>query len=106
MRTIIVLCLLAVSSIIFPMNANAADSYVCTVDQAGPSGATVAGGAKLRLTDTAANPAWTGSKTFQVPAKRAKEFLAVGIAAIANDKKVKIITDASMTNITSMYLMK
>jgi hypothetical protein len=106
MRTIIVLCLLAVLSIMFPMHANAADSYVCTVDQAGPSGASAAGGAKVRLTDTAANPAWTGGKTFQVPAKRSKEFLAVGIAAIANDKKVRVFTDPSMTTVTAIYLMK
>jgi hypothetical protein len=106
MRTIIVLCLLAVASIIFPMNTNAAGSYVCTVDQAGPHGQAAAGGARLYLTDTADTPAWAGSKTFKVPADRSKEFLAVGIAAIANDKKVTIVTDATMTNVTTIYLMK
>jgi len=106
MRTIIVLCILAVSAIILPINTNAAASYVCTVDLAGPSGTTVASGVKLCLTDTAATPTWTGSKVFKVPADRAKEFLAVGIAAIANDKRVRIITDTSMTNVTTILLMK
>jgi hypothetical protein len=105
MRTIIVLCLLAVSAIIFPMSANAGN-YICTVDQVGPTGAAVAGGARLWVTDTHATPAWTGSKAFKVPADRAKEFLAVGIAAIANDKRVRIITDTSMTNVTAVYLIK
>jgi hypothetical protein len=41
-----------------------------------------------------------------VPAKRSKEFLAVGIAAIANDKKVRVFTDPSMTTVTAIYLMK
>ena len=106
MRTIIVLCLLAVASIILPMNAHAAEGYICTVDQAGPTGTTVTGGVRLCLTDTAESPAWTGGKAFKVPVQRAKEFLAVGIAAMTSGKKVKVITDAGMTNVTTIYLLK
>lgn len=93
-------CLLAFSTIAY------AGTYKCTVDQVGPAGATVATGSKIYLTDTAASPGWSGSKAFKVPLDRAKEFLAVGLAAMSTSAPVKVTTDAGLTSITAIYLQK
>ena len=100
-----VLFLLAACLLAFSATAHAG-TYKCTVDQVGPAGATTSAGSKIYLTDTAATPGWTGSKAFKLPADRSKEFLAVGLAAMANSAAVKVTTDTGLTTITTIYLQK
>lgn len=93
-------CFLAFSTVVH------AGTYKCTVDQVGPAGTTQAAGSKIYLTDTASTPAWKGSKAFKVPTERSKEFLAVGLAAMAGSTTVKVTTNADLTSITTIYLQK
>jgi len=80
--------------------------YTCTVNQAGPFGATAESGVRIYLTDDAAT--WEGSKQFKVAAARANQFLAVALTAIANGKKVYVscVNPAvALPTITAIYLV-
>jgi len=105
MRMIVPLVFAALFMVLFTATGADAASYTCTVVQAGPVGTTASGGGKILLTDTAATPAFTG-KAFYLPAERTKEFLAVALTALINDKKVKVTIDAQLKNITAIYLIK
>lgn len=77
--------------------------YICQVNLAGPAGALTL----VRLTDIGAVPAFT-KKWFLAPADRAKEMLAVAMAAMTNGMTVKVYVDISVADeyppITSFYL--
>ena len=76
--------------------------YTCTVNTAGPGGS----GIYIRLTDTAATPAFT-NKWFEASADRAKEMLVVALTAISNDLMVTVLTDPAETgepDIACFYL--
>ena len=117
-RALLVVLVLVAAVVALTGEASAAGAwYTCTVDQAGPSGnnpypattSATPSGSFIYLTDTAAAPAWVGSKQFSISAARAREFLAVGLAAIASGKKVKVffIFPANLTAVpvlTAIYL--
>ncbi len=79
--------------------------YDCTVDQGGPMGSL---STRLFLTHAAEPPAWEGSQEFFIPADWAKEFLAVALTAIVNNKQVKVLCDlgGARLNIRAIYLKK
>jgi hypothetical protein len=80
----------------------ASGTFICTVNQAGPSGTDV----KIQLTDNAATPAFT-NKWFKVPKGQESRMLAVAMAALINKKKVTAILDpalASPSEISALYL--
>jgi hypothetical protein len=80
----------------------ASDWYVCTVDRVGPGGNQDL--VLLQLTDT--DGAFS-TKWFKACSGREKEYLAIGLTAIANSLTVKIQTDISgrgYPDITSLYL--
>ncbi|RJR43271.1 MAG: hypothetical protein C4567_06005 [Deltaproteobacteria bacterium] len=79
--------------------------YDCTVDQAGPMGSL---STRLFLTHAAETPVWEGSQEFFIPQDRAKEFLAVALTAIVNNKQVKVYCDLGgpRLNVRAIYLKK
>lgn len=80
-----------------------AAEFFCTVGSAGPLNAT---NTIVKLTDTAATPAFT-DRYFNLRADRAKEMLAVALTAMANNKKVRVVMTSSVqwSTIDSVYLM-
>ena len=116
-RALLVVLILAAAVMALTGEALAAGAwYTCTVEQAGPNGTIAypsttpaASTSRIFLTDTASSPAWVGSKEFSISATRAREFLAVGLAAITSGKKVKVFFTfpANLTAIptlTAIYL--
>lgn len=88
--------LIAVLLIMALASVALAGTYVCIVTATGPGGATAT---FVRLTDTAATPAFT-NRWFKFRSDRAKEMLAVALTAMANNKKVRatlVSTDAYAT---------
>ncbi|MBF0226939.1 MAG: hypothetical protein HQK76_15950 [Desulfobacterales bacterium] len=87
----------------FALNANAAtEYYTCSIVAAGPGW----GGYLLKISDTAASPAFT-NKWCLFPTNQEKEMLATALTAIANNLKVGIYVDNSLSGyptISSMYL--
>lgn len=77
--------------------------YQCTVTMAGSGGTTYS---YVKLTDTAGTPAFT-DRMFTFPTTRAKEMLAVALTAMANNKRVRVVTPSNVqwTTITALYLL-
>ncbi len=78
-------------------------TYDCIVTAVGPGGAT---GFYIKLTDSAATPAFT-DRWFILRSDRGKEMLAVGLTAMANNKKVRAImgSNAQWATINELYLL-
>lgn len=78
-------------------------SFDCLVNQVGPGGAT---GFYVKLTDTAATPAFS-NRWFVLRTDRGKEMLAVGLTAMANNKKVRVSMPSATewSTISEFYLL-
>ncbi len=78
-------------------------TFDCIVTAVGPGGAT---GTYIKLTDTAATPTFT-DRWFILRSDRGKEMLAVGLTAMANNKKVRAImgSSAQWATINELYLL-
>ena len=77
--------------------------YTCVVEVTGTGDHNIM---FFRLSDTAASPEFT-AHWFRAPETLKKEFLAVGLTAIALDKKVLVLVDligATYPTIKSFYL--
>jgi hypothetical protein len=86
----------------FTVTASAAPAwYICTVSKTGIG----AGTYLVRVSDTAASPAFTG-KWCSFQAAYAKAMLAVAMTAMSLDKTVYLYMDAALTtpNITAFYI--
>lgn len=103
MKKVALVSLVTFGLLVVMSTAALALTFDCIVTAVGPGGAT---GTYIKLTDTAATPAFT-DRWFILRSDRGKEMLAVGLTAMANNKKVRAIMGSSSqwATINELYLL-
>ncbi|NLI33995.1 MAG: hypothetical protein GX422_14630 [Deltaproteobacteria bacterium] len=104
-RIILILLIMCGFLVPFGTGAQAADSYICTVQQAGPSGAK--GVVKILLYDTGKSQDFgkNNQKWFKAQTGREKEMLAVALAAMNAGYQVQAFVDLQKSLITTLYMI-
>lgn len=104
-RTILILLVVCSFMVPFGAGARAADSYICTVKKAGPTGAKSV--VRILLYDTTKSKDFgkNNLKWFNAQAGREKEMLAVALAAMNAGYQVQAVVNLQKSLITALYLM-
>ncbi len=89
-------------ALLFNSQAAVAAWYTCNINSIGGNGDTTL----VKLTDTASNKAWSGSRYFTIPKAHKNYYLALILTALSQGKKVKISlkTIKSKSTIKTLYI--
>lgn len=100
-RPLRVLMVAGFLTLVFAMQAFAAERYLCDVRKAGTIGVTAV---EFVLTDTAAVPLFT-DRRFRARNDRTREMLAIGLAAMQTGMRVEIIATVNPTGVPAIIAM-
>ena len=106
-KLILVLGAVCCLAVFLPLQVQSATWYPAGVVAVGPYGLTEGtSGTDIYLTSYSDPPAWQGSKKFKISPDRSKEFLAVALAALMNQKQVSVYCTlgAGVPKITGIYV--
>lgn len=99
---VLVLAVIAFTLILPIQPTQAAEWYTCRVDEAGPTGTQTV--VKIYLTDVADVPAFEEKTAFNAQTGREREMLAVALAALSNDLKVRALLNLKNKRILALNL--